>query len=233
MADLYIVKLTKDYYREDRALTTYVSIERKKKIIGDERMAKMMGPRFKRCRRLGLNVIGHPKAMDRAYKGTARNDKKLSDYGVQLLEKQRLKSYYGVMEKQFRNYYKKASKEEGSTGATLIRLLECRLDNLVYRLGFATSVAQARQMVVHGHMLVNGSKVDIPSYNIKPGDIISLREKSRSNEMFKENFENNINQYPYLEKDIENFSGKLIRYPEREEVPIIINEVLIVELYSK
>lgn len=129
-------------------------------------MAKLMGPRFKRCRRLGLNVIGHPKAMDRAFKGSARNDKKLSDYGVQLLEKQRLKSYYGVMEKQFRNYYYKASKDKGATGATLIRMLECRLDNLVYRLGFATSVAQARQMVVHGHILVNGNKVDIQNnYN--------------------------------------------------------------------
>ena len=196
-------------------------------------MAKIMGPRFKRCRRLGINVIGHPKAMDRAYKGSARNDKKLSDYGVQLLEKQRLKSYYGVMEKQFKNYYKKAAKEKESTGVALIRLLECRLDNLVYRLGFATSVAQARQMVVHGHMLVNGSKVDIPSYSIKKEDIISLREKSRQNEMFRSNFENNMNTYPYLEKDVEKFEGKLIKYPNRDEVPIIINEVLVVEFYSK
>lgn len=202
-------------------------------IIGDEEMAKIMGPRFKRCRRLGINVIGHPKAMDRAYKGSARNDKKLSDYGVQLLEKQRLKSYYGVMEKQFKNYYKKAAKEKESTGVALIRLLECRLDNLVYRLGFATSVAQARQMVVHGHMLVNGSKVDIPSYSIKKEDIISLREKSRQNEMFRSNFENNMNTYPYLEKDVEKFEGKLIKYPNRDEVPIIINEVLVVEFYSK
>ena len=129
-------------------------------------MAKMMGPRFKQCRRLGLNVCGHPKAMKRAAKGSARNDKKLSDYGIQLLEKQRLRAYYGVMEKQFRNYYYKASKDKGATGATLIRMLECRLDNLVYRLGFATSVAQARQMVVHGHILVNGNKVDIQNnYN--------------------------------------------------------------------
>lgn len=196
-------------------------------------MAKMMGPRFKRCRRLGLNVIGHPKAMNRAGNGSARDAKKLSDYGKQLLEKQRLKAYYGVMERQFRNYYKKAAKEKESTGTTLIRLLECRLDNIVYRLGFASSVAQARQMVVHGHILINGNKVDIPSYSVKIGEVVSLKEKSRQNVMFKENFASNMNQYPYLEKDVEGFSGKLIRYPQREEIPIQINEVLVVEFYSK
>lgn len=196
-------------------------------------MAKMMGPRFKRCRRLGLNVINHPKAMNRAGNGSARDAKKLSDYGRQLLEKQRLKAYYGVMEKQFTNYYKKAAKAKESTGTTLITLLECRLDNIVYRLGFASSVAQARQMVVHGHILVDGKKVDIPSYNVNIGEVVSLKEKSRQNVMFKENFENSMNQYAYLEKDVEGFSGKLIRYPQREEVPIEINEVLVVEFYSK
>ena len=123
-------------------------------------MAKMMGPRFKQCRRLGLNVCGHPKAMDRAVKGTSRADKKLSPYGLQLLEKQRLRAYYGVLEKQFRNYYKKAEKSKESTGTALIQMLECRLDNVVYRLGLANSIRQARQMVVHGHILVNGKKVD-------------------------------------------------------------------------
>ena len=186
-------------------------------------MAKMMGPRFKQCRRLGLNVCGHPKAMNRATKGTARNDKKLSDYGTQLLEKQRLRAYYGVMEKQFANYFEKASKSRELTGHALINLLECRLDNLVYRLGFANSIRQARQMVVHGHFLVNGKKVDI-----------KLREKSQKNVMFKENFESNIlNVLPYLSKDEANFSGVLQRYPERTEVPIEINEVLVVEYYSK
>ena len=149
-------------------------------------MAKMMGPRFKQCRRLGLNVCGHPKAMNRATKGTARNDKKLSDYGTQLLEKQRLRAYYGVMEKQFANYFEKASKSRELTGHALINLLECRLDNLVYRLGFANSIRQARQMVVHGHILVNGKKVDIPSFNVSVGDEIKLREKSQKNVMFKE-----------------------------------------------
>lgn len=197
-------------------------------------MAKMMGPRFKQCRRLGLNVCGHPKAMKRAAKGTARNDKKLSDYGTQLLEKQRLRAYYGVMEKQFSNYFVKASKAKGLTGHELIRLLECRLDNLVYRLGFANSIRQARQMVVHGHILVNGSKVDIPSFNVSVGDEIKLREKSQKNVMFKENFETNIlNVLPYLSKNEANFSGVLTRLPERAEVPVEINEVLVVEYYSK
>lgn len=197
-------------------------------------MAKMMGPRFKQCRRLGLNVCGHPKAMDRATKGTSRADKKLSPYGVQLLEKQRLKAYYGVLEKQFSNYVDKATKAKGSTGTILVQMLECRLDNLVYRLGLANSIRQARQMVVHGHILVNGKKVDRPSYGVSVGEVISLREKSQSNAMFKENFESSaLSQYPYLSKDLNSFSGTLIRKPERNEVPIEINDILVVEYYSK
>ena len=198
-------------------------------------MAKMMGPRFKQCRRLGLNVCGHPKAMDRATKGTSRADKKLSPYGVQLLEKQRLKAYYGVLEKQFANYVDKAMKsKEESTGTALVQALECRLDNLVYRLGLANSIRQARQMVVHGHILVNGKKVDRPSYGVSIGEVISLREKSQNNAMFKESFQQNAtSQYPYLEKDIEKFSGVLTRKPERHEVPIEIDEILVVEYYSR
>ncbi|WP_195986893.1 30S ribosomal protein S4 [Clostridium sp. D53t1_180928_C8] len=197
-------------------------------------MAKMMGPRFKQCRRLGLNVCGHPKAMKRSAKGTARNDKKLSDYGTQLLEKQRLRAYYGVMEKQFANYFEKASKSKELTGHALINLLECRLDNIVYRLGFANSIRQARQMVVHGHILVNSKKVDIPSFKVSVGDEIKLREKSQKNAMFKENFESNIlNVLPYLSKNEADFSGVLERLPQRSEVPIEINEVLVVEYYSK
>ena len=197
-------------------------------------MAKMMGPRFKQCRRLGLNVCGHPKAMDRAGRGTSRTDKKLSPYGLQLLEKQRLRAYYGVLEKQFRNYVKKAEKSKESTGVALIQMLECRLDNVVYRLGFANSIRQARQMVVHGHILVNGKKVDIPSFAVQVGDEVTLREKSRTNVMFKENFESGaLNEYPYLSKDMDKFSGVLTRLPERQEVPIEIDEILIVEFYSK
>lgn len=201
-------------------------------------MAKMMGPRFKLCRRLGLNVAGHPKAMERAVRGTSRADKKLSDYGVQLLEKQRLRAYYGVLEKQFSGYAKKAIKDAKRNrdipGETLIKMLECRLDNIVYRLGFANSIRQARQMVNHGHFLVNGKKVDIPSYRIEVGDVVTLKEASRKNEMFKENFESTlIGHLPYLEKDMEGFSGKLLRIPDRSEVPIQITEQLVIEYYSK
>lgn len=197
-------------------------------------MAKMMGPRFKQCRRLGLNVCGHPKAMDRAERGTSRADKKLSPYGTQLLEKQRLKAYYGVLEKQFANYVHKAEKSKESTGTVLIQLLECRLDNIVYRLGLASSIRQARQMVVHGHILVNDKKVDRPSFGLNVGDVVSLREKSQSNAMFKENFENSeLNTLPYIEKNMEKFSGTLIKRPERNEIPIEINEILVVEYYSK
>lgn len=197
-------------------------------------MAKMMGPRFKQCRRLGLNVCGHPKAMDRAERGTSRADKKLSPYGTQLLEKQRLKAYYGVLEKQFANYVHKAEKSKESTGTVLIQLLECRLDNIVYRLGLASSIRQARQMVVHGHILVNDKKVDRPSFGLNVGDVVSLKEKSQSNAMFKENFENSeLNTLPYIEKNMEKFSGTLIKRPERNEIPIEINEILVVEYYSK
>lgn len=197
-------------------------------------MAKMMGPRFKQCRRLGLNVCGHPKAMDRAERGTSRADKKSSPYGTQLLEKQRLKAYYGVLEKQFANYVHKAEKSKESTGTVLVQLLECRLDNIVYRLGLASSIRQARQMVVHGHILVNGKKVDRPSFGLNVGDVVSLREKSQSNAMFKENFENSeLNTLPYIEKNMEKFSGTLIKRPERNEIPIEINEILVVEYYSK
>ncbi|NLV76177.1 MAG: 30S ribosomal protein S4 [Tissierellia bacterium] len=197
-------------------------------------MAKMMNPRFKECRRLGLNVCGHPKAMDRAKPGTSRGDKKLSNYGQQLLEKQRLRAYYGIMEKQFIRYVKEAKKSQDQTGYALIKILESRLDNLVYRLGFASSIKQARQMVVHGHIRVNGQKVDIPSYRVNIGDEISLKESSRNVELFKDNFLSSFpNRYPYLEKDDISFSGKLIRFPERDEIPIEIDDQLVVEYYSR
>nr|WP_300003250.1 30S ribosomal protein S4 [Tissierella sp.] len=197
-------------------------------------MAKMMGPRFKKSRRLGLNVYGHPKAMDRAGKGTSRADKKLTEYGKQLLEKQRLRAYYGVMEGQFVKYVERAMKSPELTGTALVKALETRLDNLTYRMGFASSIRQARQMVVHGHILLNGNKVNIPSHRVNPGDKLTLREKSRTTEMFKDNFQNSfLNSFPYLEKDEDNFSATLVRMPEREEVPIEIEDQLIVEFYSK
>lgn len=196
-------------------------------------MARMRGPRFKKCRRLGLNVCGHPKAMKRFDPKQARNGRRLSEYGVQLLEKQRLKGYYEILEKQFRRYILKAMKSEHNTGDELIKSLETRLDNLVYRLHFGSSIRQARQMVVHGHILVNGRKVDIPSFNVKPGDTISLKEKSRNTQLFKDNFLSDSIVMPYLSKDEASYSGKLERLPEREEVPIEIDERFIIEFYSR
>ncbi|GAB6169370.1 30S ribosomal protein S4 [Clostridium carnis] len=198
-------------------------------------MARNREPRFKMCRRLGLNVVGHPKAMDRAIKGTSRADKKLSGYGVRLLEKQRLKAYYGVLEKQFAKYVRDAFKERDfTTGHALLLRLESRLDNMVYRMGFATSISSARQMVNHGHILVNGKKIDIPSYKLVPGDEISLREKSRKVSTYISAIKNNeINILPYIDTDLENFKGTYIRLPLREEIPIVINENLIVEFYSR
>lgn len=196
-------------------------------------MAKMMGPRFKEARRLGLNVSGHPKAEKRMGKGLGRADRKLTEYGLQLLEKQRLRAYYGVMEKQFKNYFSKAYNSSESTGDALVKMLETRLDNLVYRAGFASSIRQARQMVVHGHILVNGKKVNIPSYAVSVGDELELREKSRKNDMFKDNFEANFSySLPYITK-IDGFKIKLDRMPERQEVPIEITDSLIVEFYSR
>lgn len=197
-------------------------------------MAKMRGPRFKMCRRLGLNVIGHPKAMDRAVKGSSRADKKLSEYGIRLLEKQRLRAYYGVLEKQFCRYVEKAFKSKELPGEALIQMLESRLDNMVYRMGFAPSIRAARQMVNHGHFLVNGKKVNIPSYQLSTGDEVVLREKSRNTQIFKETFENNsLNVLPYIHKEVESFKATFSRKPLREEIPIVINDNLIVEFYSK
>lgn len=198
-------------------------------------MARMREPRFKKSRRLNLNVCGHPKAMKRAGKNPreARDARKLSEYGIQLLEKQRLRGYYEVMEKQFRRYIKLATKSSEATGEAMIKLLETRLDNIVYRLQFANSIRQARQFVSHGHVLVNGKKVDIPSYGVKPGDEISIKEKLRKNELVKDNFLSSKLSLPYLSKDEDAFKGVLIRWPEREEVPIIINDRLVAEFYAR
>ena len=193
-------------------------------------MAKMMGPRFKMCRRLGLNVVGHPKAMKRAGRGTSRADKKLSDYGIQLLEKQRLRAYYGVMERQFTRYVDQAFNSKEQPGEALLMILESRLDNMVYRMGFASSIRQARQMVNHGHFLVNGKKVNIPSFRLNIGDEVVLREKSRKTEMF---VKINCEITKFFSKEEDNFKGIFTRKPKREEIPITIQEQLIVEFYSK
>jgi len=175
-------------------------------------MAKMMDPKFKQSRRLGLNVCGHPKAMKKATRGTARN---------------------GVLEKQFVNLFKEAQRTQGQTGPNLVTFLERRLDSLCYRMGFASSIRQARQMVTHGHLTVNGKKVNIPSYRCEAGDVIALSTKGRKVELFKENYNTNlVVNYPYISKD-EDFKATLVSLPNREDVPIEIEDQLIVEFYSK
>jgi small subunit ribosomal protein S4 len=158
---------------------------------------------------------------------------KLSEYGTQLREKQKTKSYYGVGEKQFRGYFEMASNKKGVTGENLLQILESRLDNVVYRLGFGTSRAQARQLVNHGQFDVNGKKVDIPSYLVKAGDVISVREIKKDNATIKANVENARPVPAWLELNNETLSGKVVRLASREDVDIAIEEHLIVELYSK
>ena len=197
-------------------------------------MARKRGPRFKESRRLGVNIYGHPKAMKKADGTFNRANKKLSNYGQQLLEKQRLRAYYGLMEKKFSRYVQQSTKEVGVTANNLIKKLEKRLDNLVYRAGFARSIRQARQMVVHGHILVNGEKIDIPSYQIEIGDQISLRDKYRKNNLFKENYlDRHLTPISYLERDYDNFTSKLISEVEINEIPIEINDQLVIEFYSR
>ena len=200
-------------------------------------MATRREPRFKLCRHLGVNVCGHPKALKRtdtkknAAAAAARTGQKVSQYGLQLLEKQKIKAYYGILERQFARYFKMADKSDEMTGVALLKALEC---SLVYRTGFARSIRQARQLVTHGHILVNGEKVDIPSYGVKVNDVISLKEKSRTNPLIDANFNGLVSfNVPYLEKDKAQFSAKLIREPMREELPIDVTEILAVELYSK
>ena len=192
-------------------------------------MARSRGPRFKECRALGLNVHGHPKAMKR--NTPARDSKKLSNYGQQLLEKQRLRAYYGVLEKQMRLFYKKASKAAVPVEALIFRL-EQRLDNVVYRIGFGTTLRQARQMVNHGHVAVNGKRIDIPSYEIKPGDKITLLG---SNELVKAAHNRGIsaNPYPYISYNDNSKEAVFERVPAREEIPIEIQDNLVAEYYSK
>lgn len=197
-------------------------------------MATRRTPRFKECRRLGVNVCGHPKALNRANAPAFKKTKKTSEYGKQLCEKQKVKAYYGILERQLRRYYDIASRKEGKTGENLIVGLETRLDNLVYRCGFANSIRFARQLVTHGHVTVDGKKVNIPSLQVKVGQVVSIREKSQKNEQIKASFLNgNRRPLDYIEVTEEKFEGKLVMMPKREEVPVEINEQLVVEFYSK
>lgn len=197
-------------------------------------MATNKNLRFKTSRRFGMNIYGHPKALKRQPAETRQ--KKMSEYGLQLTEKQKVKAMYNLLERQFYRYYDKARRMNGVLGTNLLVLLETRLDNLVYRAGFARSIRQARQMVNHGLINVDGKRVDIPSYPVKAGQVISLREGYRANEMFKQSFQElKTFDLPYIEKSFDNWSATLTRMPLREELPYKdeVNETLIVELYSK
>jgi small subunit ribosomal protein S4 len=200
-------------------------------------MATRREPRFKLCRRLGVDIYNHPKALKRvsgqAQRG-GRAGKKTSEYGQQLMEKQKIKAYYGVLERQFVRYYQMGQKSSEATGVAMLKALECRLDNMVYRIGFGRSIRHSRQLVNHGHIQVNGRKVDIPSYACKPGDVVSVREKSREIESVRSCFQE-LRQYDleYIEKNFDQFSGTLTKEPPREKIPINANEIMVVELFSK
>ncbi len=191
-------------------------------------------PDLKRCRALGIEpaFIGRSRKSKRNAHRTMR---KISEYAIQLKEKQKAKFIYGVLERQFRNYYEKARKMSGVTGENLLILLERRLDNVVFRLGFSNTRRQARQFVTHGHITVNGKRVDIPSALIKAGDVVEVCEKSQSKEIFKMLKETNnaLSAPAWLESDQANLKGSVVRFPTREEIDVPVNEQSIVELYSR
>ena len=198
-------------------------------------MSRYREPVLKRCRYLGISptVIGIDKESNR--KKSLKRQKKVSEYAIQLKEKQKLKFIYGVSEKQFRKYFDMASKKKGKTGEVLLQILESRLDNVIFRLGYAKTRAQARLQVTHGAFEVNGQKVDIPSYLVKAGDVITVRENKKENGAIKANIEaNSARPVPaWLELNNETLSGKVVRLASREDVDIPVEEHLIVELYSK
>ena len=197
-------------------------------------MAKNMQPILKRCKTLGIEpgVMGVHKSTNRTPKNTRR---KQSEYGLQLNEKQKVKFIYGVLEKQFRKYYVMATKKHGITGEELLSILETRLDNVVFRLGLANTRREARQIVNHGHILVNGKKVDIPSYLVKVGDVVAVREKSKNSEHMKSTAEANASRgVPgWLDMDKNAMQGKVVSLPTRDCIDYEVEEHLIVELYSK
>lgn len=200
-------------------------------------MSRYTGPRWKLSRRLGLSLSGTGKELARRNYAPGQHGqnqrRKISEYGSQLREKQKLRFMYDVNERQFRNLFLRAGKLDGIHGVNLMVLLEERLDNLVYRLGFASSRPQARQLVNHGHITVDGKRVDIPSYEVKIGQVISLREKSKDLQIVKESLENVVGRPGFVSYDENQMSGSLVRLPERDELEPNIDESLIVEYYNQ
>ena len=198
-------------------------------------MARYTGPAFKKSRRYGFSTLESGKDLRRrtsapGQHGTSR--KKLSEYGIQLQEKQKVKFMYGLTEKQFRKTFDEAGKKKGMHGVNFLIMLESRLDNLVYRMGMAKTRRASRQLVNHGHILVNGKNVDIPSYQVKPGDVISVKESSMNHPVINECVEATTNRVAYVTFDSKKKEGTYVRYPEREELNADINESLIVEFYN-
>jgi len=201
-------------------------------------MARYTGPKSKIARKFGEPIFGEDKVLARRTNPPgqhgANRRRKLSEYGTQLREKQKAKYTYGVLERQFRNLFDKASRSKGVTGEVLLQLLESRLDNVVYRLGIARTRAAARQLVLHRHITVNGNVVNIPSYSITPGEMVAVREKTKSLEVIQDSLAGfNHSKYPWIEWDETVKGGKMLNLPQREDIPENIKEQLIVELYSK
>ena len=201
-------------------------------------MARYTGPKTKFARKFHEPIYGPDKSYEKkpyapGMHGQNRRRSKTSEYGIQLNEKQKAKYTYGILERQFRKLYSEASRRGGITGEELMKLIEARLDNVVYRLGIARSRAQARQLVSHRHIAVNGNVVNVPSYSLKEGDVVSVRERSRSLEVIADSLASRANNYPWLEWDANSLSGKFVSYPQRSDIPETINEQLIVDLYSK
>jgi len=201
-------------------------------------MARYIGPTSKIARKFGDPIFGPDKSLEKknyppGQHGVNKKRRKMSEYGIQLREKQKAKYTYGILERQFANIFDRASRSKGVTGEVLLQLLESRLDNVVYRLGIATSRAASRQLVTHRHIVVNGEVVNIPSYTLKPGDIVGVREKSKSLEVIQEAVSAKRNTYSWLEWDSNLLTGKMTSLPAREDIPENIKEQLIVELYSK
>lgn len=201
-------------------------------------MARYNGPKSKIARKFGEPIFGYDRVLDKksyppGQHGPSRRRRSPSEYGLQLKEKQKAKYTYGVLERQFRNLFETANRKSGITGEILLQLLESRLDNVVFRLGISPSRRGARQLVGHKHITVNGHIVNIPSYEVKPGDVISVREKSKDLEAINDSLAKSARDFSWLEWDGAAKQGKFLQLPEREEIPENINEQLIVELYSK
>jgi len=201
-------------------------------------MARYIGPKSKIARKFRDPIFGPDKHFEKknyppGMHGQTKRRAKASEYGTQLMEKQKAKYTYGILERQFKNTFLKAARKGGITGEVLLQLIESRLDNVVYRLGIAQSRSNARQLISHRHITVNGKVVNIPSYELKPGDIVAVRERSKSLEVIVNCLRSRGSQFPWLEWDRDQLAGKFMNYPERSQIPENIKEQLIVELYSK